>query len=375
MGILITAFGVARILTNIPAGGLSERVGRRPLLIAGPLLTSLAALLTGLATQFPQLIVFRLIQGLGSALQTTTAMTTMADITTREARGRYMSLYQGSLLLGQSFGPALGGLVAERWGFRAVYFVYSGLALLAAIWAFSVVPETREHIHKASAPTKTAANPVDCAGESRGAALALLAEPGFILVSLVTLGIFFTRTGSRSTVLPLFGSSLLGLSPGQLGFTFTFIAIWNLLTLNCSGVLADKLGRKAVIVPGCVLSGLALWVFSMSGSYTLFLVSAALLGISTGLAGPAPAAYVADLAKPGQYGLTMGIYRTFGDVGVSVGPILLGWLSDRFTYAFALRTNALMLIVFGLAFGLWAKETMRRRAPASATGSRGDVRA
>ena len=114
-----------------------------------------------------------------------------------------------------------------------------------------------------------------------------------------------------------------------------------------------------MIVPACVLSGLALYAFSLSRSYAWFLFSGTLLGIGTGLAGPAPAAYVADVAQPGQRGLTMGVYRTFGDVGVSIGPMALGWLADHVSYASALRVNALLFIVSGLAFGLWARETVR----------------
>ncbi|MBM3187615.1 MAG: MFS transporter, partial [Chloroflexi bacterium] len=283
-----------------------------------------------------------------------------------------MSFYQGSLLLGSSFGPTLGGLIGDAFGFRAVFFAYSALALLAAAWAYSVVPETRA---QAAAPEERGARAQPKGPPAaKSSAWSLLADPSYVLVSLVTLAIFFTRTGSRSTVLPLYGSERLGLGPAQLGFSITLMAVFNLLTINWSGVLADKLGRKAVIVPSCIVSGAALWAFSLSGSYAFFLASGVALGIGTGLAGPAPAAYVADLARPGQYGLTMGLYRTFGDVGVSVGPILLGWLSDQFGFAAALRTNALMFAVAGLAFGFWARETMKRTARSESRASRGDVR-
>ncbi|MBC7237636.1 MAG: MFS transporter [Chloroflexi bacterium] len=376
VGSLVTAFGLARIVMNIPAGGLCERLGRKPLLVAGPLITSLAALLTGLAGEFNQLILWRFVQGLGSSLQTTTAMTVLADISTRETRGRSMSLYQGSLLLGSSFGPTLGGFVAQAWGYRAVFFVYSVLALLAAIWAFNAVRETKGCSPADTSPTdrSVSTTEVQTSPNTRNSVLALLSDLGFLLVSAVTLTVFFTRSGGRSTVLPLFGSQRLGLTPGQLGFTFTFISIWNLITLNWSGTLSDKLGRKAVIVPGCLLSGFSLLVFSLSGNYALFLIGAALMGLGTGLAGPAPAAYVADLSKAGRHGLTMGMYRTFGDIGVSVGPILLGWLSDQLGYAFALRTNGLMFIITGLAFGLFARETVKRSMGTQPSEARHDRR-
>jgi len=363
VGGLTTSFGIARILMNIPAGTLTERIGRRPLLILGPLITALAALLTGLAAQFGQLIVFRFLQGLGSAAQTTAAMTVMADITNREGRGRAMSFYQGSLLLGSGMGPTVGGLVAEHFGFRAPFFLYAALAACAALWALLRVPETRGFQKEATARPgrRSAARPGDV--PTGRVVWEHLTDLNFVLISLVTLAIFFTRTGSRSTVLPLFGDNRLGLSPGQLGITFTVIAAFNLLTINWSGLLSDKYGRKAVIVPAAVLSGLSLLAFSYCRSYAAFLCSGALLGLGTGMAGPAPAAYVADLARPGSYGLTMGIYRTFGDVGVSIGPVLLGWIADRFGFSPALWANGLLFVVAGLAFGLFARETVARPSP------------
>ncbi|HHX43159.1 MAG TPA: MFS transporter [Chloroflexi bacterium] len=368
VGGLTTSFGIARIVMNIPAGTLTERIGRRPLLILGPLTTALAALLTGLASQFGQLILFRFLQGLGSAAQTTAAMTVMADITDREGRGRAMSFYQGSLLLGSGLGPTVGGLVAEHFGFRAPFFLYAALAAAAALWATLRVPETRGFQPAAASAGERRASTGAVDGGTHRAPMGRavwehVTDLNFLLISLVTLAIFFTRTGSRSTVLPLFGDNRLGLSPGQLGVTFTIIAAFNLVSINWSGLISDKYGRKAVIVPASVLSGLALLAFSLCRSYAGFLASGALLGVGTGMAGPAPAAYVADLARPGSYGLTMGIYRTFGDIGVSIGPVLLGAIADRFGFLPALWTNGLLFVIAGLAFGLFARETVTRPVP------------
>ncbi len=361
VGGLVTAFGLARICVNIPAGNLGERIGRRPLLVGGLLVTSVAALLCGLATEFWQLLVFRFLQGVGSAAQTTTAMTTLADISGKGDRGRNMSLHQGSLLLGQSVGPAIGGFVAALYGYRAPFYAYAAMAFLAAVWAFWMVPETRGIGAGRSRGRRTRDVGAPNVRTSR-VLRDLLRNRDFVLVSFVTMAVFFTRSGSRSTVLPLMGYNQLGLSEGQLGFTFTLIALFNFATINASGILCDRYGRKAVIVPASILSGVALLLFAMSRTYGFFLFSAAVLGVATGLAGPAPAAYVADIAQPGRIGLTMGLFRTFGDVGVSVGPILLGWIADSLGYGQALGLNAVLFIAAGGLFGLLAKETVGRHA-------------
>jgi len=297
-------------------------------------------------------------------------MTVLADITTRETRGRAMSLYQGALLVGQSFGPTVGGLVGEHWGFRAPFFAYAILSLLAGLWALVAMPETRTTAaEQAQAGSPEAA--AECAPEPLwSCARSLMRDPSFLLISMIMFMTFFTRSGSQSNVLPLFAAFGLSLTTSQIGVTMTVIAVANLVTLNWSGSLSDKLGRKAVIVPASILAGLSLVVFTFSHSYAFFLFSGVLFGVSTGLAGPAPAAYVADLAKPGRTAVTLSLSRTISDVGMAIGPVFLGWIVDRFSYSAALITNALIYVVVGAAFGLFARETIARRArPSAATTS------
>lgn len=356
VGLLISSFGIARIPVNVPAGAIAERFGRKPLLVGGPLVIALAAMLTGVAGSFGQMVIFRLLQGMGSALQVTAAMIVMADISTPRDRGRSMSFYQGALLLGTSVGPIIGGFVGEHFGLRTPFFVYAALAFCAALWAWLQVPETRG---MASAQrTETPSTPRQGQGGVTWKAISrLLLNRNFVLISLVTLTIFFTRTGSQNTVLPLLGNQRLGLGPAKLGYAFTLIAVVNLITINFSGVVCDRYGRKTAIVPSGLLCGAALISYTLGSTYGHFLLSSVLLGLGTGVGGPAPAAYVSDLDLPGGRGLTMGVYRTVSDIGVMVGPILLGWISDRWTHDAALWTNGLLYVVTGLAFAFFAQET------------------
>jgi len=121
VGLLITAFGVARILVDIPAGKLTNRWGRRPVLIVGPLIQAVSSIGCGLATHYGMLLCFRFIQGIGSAMYTTAALVMLADISTSANRGRLMSYYQGSLLLGSGLGPTMGGLIAQHFGLAAPF--------------------------------------------------------------------------------------------------------------------------------------------------------------------------------------------------------------------------------------------------------------
>jgi len=362
VGLLISSFGIARIPINVPAGALAERIGRRPLLVAGPLLIAVSAVLSGMASSFGQMIVFRLLQGVGSAFQMTASMIVVADISTPRDRGRTMSTYQGALLLGTGVGPIIGGLLGEQFGYRMPFFVYGALALCAAAWAFFVVPETRSL--SGANDTGNRVSPVrPVTTLPRPGGLTLLRNRNFLLISLVSLAIFFTRSGTQNTILPLLGSDRLGIGPARLGYAFTAIAAINFLTINVSGILCDRYGRKTAIVPSCVLCGLAVISYALGHTYLHFMASSLLLGLGTGVGGPAPAAYVSDLDLPGGRGLTMGMFRTVSDVGMVVGPILLGALSDRFDHDTALWVNGLLFISIGLAFWLLAEETHGRVRP------------
>jgi MFS family permease len=360
-GLAISSFALARLLVNIPAGFLSERFGRRLLLVGGPVVSCVSYVFSGVAPTFEVLIAFRLLSGVGSAMYMTGAMIFLTDVTTEENRGRLMSIYQGSLLLGVSLGPAFGGLIADGFGLRAPFFVVAAMAAVTGVWSFVRMPETSERIQVAVAgePEPGAEQPQqDVVAVIRS----LVIRPEFILVSLLTMSIFLTRTGARLTLIPIIGAERLGLSFGALGAIFTMMTVLNLVALLPAGTFIDRLGRKAVIVPSALVTAAALLMFALSGSVWLFVVAGFIHGIGTGIVGPAPAAYAADIAPPGMRGIAMGIYRTFGDAGFVIGPLLLGWLADVSSFGWALSFNAALLLFFAFLFAVFARETVAGRS-------------
>lgn len=362
IGLTITVFGAARLVVNLPAGFLSERYGRRLLLFGGPAVTALGSLAGGLAPTFGWLIASRFVAGAGSAMYMTGAMILLADITTDENRGRLMSIYQGSLLAGVAIGPAVGGFVAQAFGLAAPFFLVAALAALAMVWSFGRMPETAPGQPAAATPSVAGEGEAPARQTARESVLSILARPGFLLVCLLTLSIFLTRTGGRLTLLPLVGENRLGMSPGALGLVFAMMTVLNLLTLAPAGTMIDKLGRKAVIVPSALVTGAALVLFAVSGEVWMFVLAAVLHGAGSGIVGPAPAAYAADMAPAGMRGVTMGLYRTFGDAGFVIGPVLLGWLADLAGFGWALAFDAVVLVSIALLFAVFARETLRRPA-------------
>src|SRR5712691_10664222 len=149
VGVIVAAFPLARLFVNIPAGHLGERVGFRALLVAGPLILSGGAILNGISNGFWLLLISRLIVGAGSAVYTTTAMSYLAQISPAGERGRVMGYLQGSMLLGVSVGPAIGGYLADHMGYHAPFFILSALAGIGALWTYQ---RTQDDDQQVSAP-------------------------------------------------------------------------------------------------------------------------------------------------------------------------------------------------------------------------------
>lgn len=362
IGLIVSAYPIARLFTNTPAGRMADRFGRRPLLFAGMSTTAVASVVCGLAPMYPVLLMGRFLEGIGSALFISSAQATIADISTSENRGRMMSAFQGSFLLGSTAGPTVGGLIAGSTGgtdgARRVFFVYSCMALLSLGWAFS-----RRGTISVLGAADRAERATERAGKRQSpfAAWRFLSDASFLAICFLTLAQFWTRTGTRTTALPLLGADRFHLSEQAIGGILTLATVGNLVCVPLAGWMVDALGRKAAIVPSTILSGFSVLLFIWSPNILWFTVSAAVLGLSTGIAGPAPSAYVADLANGKNIGARLGVYRSFGDIGFILGPICMGVVSDAYGYNSALLVNAVLIVVMGVVFGLVARETGGRR--------------
>lgn len=359
IGLTLSFFALARLILNVPLGLLSDRYGRRVLLITGPLVTSVGMIGSGLAGDIYQLLAWRFVAGAGSAMYMTGAQIYLADISTAATRARFMGTNQGALLLGVSIGPAVGGTVAEFWGLRAPFHVVGAFALIAMVYAYLRLPETRHLAESAPTPEPAAAG----APRPRRAWLTFALSRDFLAVAAVTLAIFFTRTAARQTIMPLLASARLGFSAGALGALFTAMSVVNMLLIAPASFIADRYGRKAAIVPsGLVVAG-SLLLLGMSSTTLVFVVASMILAVGTSIAGPAPAAYAADIAPPHLRGLGMGMYRSSGDIGFMIGPPLLGLVADATSYGWALAVNAALMGATALLF-LAARETVQRHTSA-----------
>jgi MFS family permease len=152
------------------------------------------------------------------------------------------------------------------------------------------------------------------------------------------------------------------MSPGEYGLVASGIALIHIPLLPLAGLLADRYGRKAVIVPGMVLTGVTVAAFGLAPNRELFLAAIALYAVVGGISGLAPGAYLADISPAHLRGMSVGLYRTVGDLAGFIGPLVLGSLAVIWTQGDAVVVNGVLVSLVGFIFWLFARETYSGRA-------------
>lgn len=368
IGLVIGIYGFARFIANVPAGQLAERRGRRQVLILGTAITSVASALIATADSLPQLLAYRLLAGLGAATVITAGQIMVGDIATPENRGRMMSIYQGFFLFGVGLGPSLGGLLADSLGLRAPFVAYAAFSAAACVVSMILIRETKPGDAERAAQTAAHSTAGQTAAQTAAIDTAILRRTlgsrAFLLVGFVSFAQFVGRTGGVFTVVPLLGRELVHLSASQIGYALSMISLLNVLTIYFSGAFADRFGRKPAIAPATVVEGIGLALFAFSSSYPMFMVSAAVWGFGSGISGPAPLAYVADLAPTEVRARIFGYFRSVSDAGYIIGPLALGAIAGYFGYEAPLLLTAGMIVAAGALFWVFAPEFHRgRNAP------------
>jgi DHA1 family multidrug resistance protein-like MFS transporter len=347
VGLLIAAFGGARLVVNLPAGFASEKFGRHPVMLIGLALLALASFVATRTTSFPALILCLLGQGVGCSMLITAALAALADLSTAESRVRDMAAYQGASSIGISIGPGIGGLSAAAWGYSAPFLLQGIFSVLAIVMLILTAP-------KRTASSGSAPPPVD---------RPKLAFDRKLIggLALLTYGVFFARIAANWVLLPLVAQQALGMSVGEIGMLLTAGAIANLCTLPIANLATRRFGRLATIVTTSAATVVSLLLLADAHSTIVCWIAACLLSASSGLAMPILSAYAIDAAPPGAVGAAMGMLRMVTDLGIVSGPVIAGLIVDQLGlgYAGGLWFTGLVLIVSTVVF--WIAVRKKRR--------------
>jgi MFS family permease len=352
---VISVFALMRIAGALPAGRLVDRFGEPGVMAAGIAVVSVSSILAGFSRSFAELMVLRGGGGVGSAMFSISAQALLLGSVPGDQRGRASGLFSGGFLLGGISGPAVGGLVAA-WSLRAPFFIYGGLLVVPAILAAVVLRRTpNRRLPSAGRPPVRSLATLRRAVHSatyRAAASANLADG-------------FAALGMRGALVPLFVRHVMHRSPVWTGMGFLLFAALNGAALLPGGRVADTLGRRPVLIAGCVISALGMVMLSLLVGPWAYLAALAVAGFGSGLLDVAPAAMIGDIIGRGG-GTLVASYQMAGDVGSVVGPVAGGLLVDSASYAAAFGLAAAVLSG-AAALGFVSRETRpggQARAPA-----------
>lgn len=350
IGMAVAVYGLARFVVALPAGKFADLMGRRPTIALGGLISGLGNLWCAYASSYPEFLIARFVAGFGAGLIVTTGHVVLADISTPERRGRILAIYQGTFIFAVGIGPLPGGLLAEHYGLGAPFIGTGCASLLAMVVAWFVVPETREFARGRAASAGVAP---PFATQLR----LMISQAGFMLVCLIAFMNAFVRTGGLFSIVPILAGVTYGMSTGEVGFAMVLGSVAGLVAAYPAGALSDRFGRKAIIVPSTIMTGATMLLFSYAPSALWFGVAFVLWGIASSVGGAAPAAYAGDSAPGGMNAAALSTYRMTGDAGYVLGPLVVGLIVDLYSPTFALLITAVMIILAGISFAIWAPES------------------
>lgn len=313
VGMINAAFMLSAGLLAIPSGLLSDRHGRRTILLSGLLIISCSSLLIPFSTGPLVLGIIYLFFGVGLAAFTPTMMSLVADITPREHLGQAYSIYTSAVYAGMTFGPAAGGLFGRIFGLSESFLISGGLVLAAALFSFFSLP--------ASQPSS---NRWGESPSARATLTTLLGNRRLTSCLIGTIGGCF-GFGMFVSFLPLHAKAL-GLDPGQIGLVFASHAVANAFLRIPFGRLSDRVDRGDMAAAGLLLFALALAAIGFCRNFATLAVSAGVLGTGMGFGFTALGALVADVAPREERGFALGMYNSCIYLGMMLSSATMGYV-------------------------------------------------
>jgi MFS family permease len=350
-GLLGSAFGVARLALDLPAGALVERIGAAGMLHTGIGLVLAGTLVTATASSLPALVLGRGLTGFGSGMSMVVALIYLMRAGPPEQRTRRGNMFEGALISGNAAGAFLAGAISVRAGWRWGFGL--GAAAVALGWlvaAVRIAPLVRT-VGEAPPPAAPAA-PRRAPGPAPPLA-ALLA------IHLATFSLSFSWSGGISTLAPLYGGQALGLTPADIGRTMAIAYLVEVAVLLPVGWAADTLGRLRVLLPGfgVILAGNVLLPLSGGmASYTLA-CTLVIVGMTVWMI---PPSILAERLAGRVGGRAIGWYRFTADLGMVAAPVTVGWLIEQ--GGFGAGAAAVAVVVVACAGAVVAGLAPRRPA-------------
>ena len=346
---VVTARMLGGVVALLPVGQVIDRLGRKPVLIGGPLVVASAAALTAVAPVFPLLLLAQFLTGLGSSAWQIAREIAAVDVVRQDQRGRMMSGFHGMNSVGTAVGPVLGGVVTDQLGFRSVFWVYAVVGLAT----FVVSLRIRETGQRRPRPSRSLLN------IGRISEVDPYFRTTYVVLTFNTF-VAMMRSALINTLVPLYVGLQLGQSSTTVGTLFGIYGLVNVLMIAPTGVLSDKRGRKAVVMPSTFIATFVFLAFPLVTGISGLSILIGLTGVATGLALGTMATYTYDVIPEHARARLQTLRRLFGEMGGISGPVLGGTIADVASPAMAFWAFVPVQVVSALLITFLARESLRR---------------
>ncbi len=350
--VLLASSAIARLVASPITGFMTDRWGRRPLLIMGAGIRGATGILSFFAGSYMEFFVLEFIGGVGIAMWNTSANILIADVTEPHIRGRVVAMRGMSMRAGQVTGPLLGALIAAFFDIRTIFLVNGVAKFLTLFMALYLIKESR---------TEDAAGAPQRPGLLRSlATIRPFLGRAFFLVILATFAVSMMGQGVFSGLLPIYAQELANLNEASIG---TLIGLGGLISVFVafpSGMVSDGYGRKFALVPGLVLLAVSAYLLSHGDNLTMLLIMVSVYGVAWGMSQGTAQTYAMDIAPAQQRGTFLGVWSLFQAAGGFVAPLAVGGLAQFWSFSGTFVVVAAWLAVSAVLVALFAPETRWR---------------
>jgi predicted MFS family arabinose efflux permease len=316
VGLSIGAFSVTALLLRPWTGQLSDRYGRRPMILAGSAMLTASLLLHVVAINLPIFVVARLLMGAAEAFVFVAAFAAAADLAPEDRQGEALSYFSLTLYLGIGIGPPIGETILAAWGFNAVWVTAAGIAVLACLLALGV-PDTRAVNDREPQPMR-------------------LLHPRGILPGLVLLAGGWGMAGYFAFV------SLYALHLGLEGAA-PYLSVYAAIVIGLrvlGAKLPDRIGARRLSGTAMLVAAAGLLVIGLWAAPTGLLVGTALFAVGVAFMFPALSLLVVSSVPDSERGAALGTYTAFLDVAFGLGPVAFGTVLASWGYQASFMTSA-----------------------------------
>ncbi|MDD3925517.1 MAG: MFS transporter [bacterium] len=344
VGLTIAAFTGTEMVLKPVLGHLSDRIGRKPLMVAGMAASTLTPLLIAVAPFSWLILVFRAMDGAGAAALWPSISAIAADVVDIKERTTALSVFNMAYMIGVGLGPVAGSLMLAAFtDIRFLFYTVSAIFLFALLVAWSVrwskQPQAAHEYEHEGAFAGSGARSREPGVQAERKSLFQGNLPALYLMGTTQmLGI-----SALAPILIKYITEVMGISQAQIPVLFILPAASIALFSIPLGRMADRIGKRTAVIIGGLLASIAIWLIPFARELIFFLPLGIMAGLGFVTAVPAWLAHITEVAPRGRTGAVIGLLGTAQGIGAVIGPILGGYTKDRFGFSMPFYISAVFL--------------------------------